>query len=124
MKRLAIISTALLVSGAADAQYKNGNTLLEECRTAQSYFSGQRKSLDTLIAPNCMAYVAGISDMLDDLAGDKRCVPDGVTVGQLVDVVVRYLEQKPEIRHTSAAALAMTAIRNTWCPTVTIKRFQ
>jgi Rap1a immunity proteins len=108
MKRLAIIATALLLSaGGAAAENQNGNELLTEC-TAQ----------DTTLQM-CIAYIRGARDMLDalQLAGSgQRCIPQLATLGQVKDVVVRYLRQHPEERHYWRATLIIAAVREAWCP--------
>ena len=69
----------------------------------------------------CSAYIAGVNDALDLVAGRKGCVPRGVTVGQVRDVVVQYLEQRHlELRHRNAAGMTILALRDTWCPATTI----
>lgn len=40
----------------------------------------------------------------------EACLPDSVTVKQLTDVFVAYLQENPEVRHYSAASSAWTAM--------------
>jgi Rap1a immunity proteins len=40
----------------------------------------------------CIAYIAGVNDAFNITAGGKSCVPTGVTMGQLRDVILRYLQ--------------------------------
>jgi hypothetical protein len=126
MKPLPIIVTALLfsVGGTAAETFKTGNELLDDCMSKQSVLSNRatatRQSVTS--AMECMAYIAGVNDALDLLAGKKGCVPTGVTLGQISDVVVQYLQQKHlEMRHGNAAGMTMLALRDTWCPAIIIK---
>lgn len=51
----------------------------------------------------------------DVLAPDKRlCFPSGVTTGQVIRVVIRYIDARPERQHEGFALLAMEAIRGAW----------
>jgi hypothetical protein len=49
-----------------------------------------------------LGYIAGVSDVLvgDDML--KTCVPENVTVGQMRDIVIKYLKDNPEKRHFTA----------------------
>jgi hypothetical protein len=42
------------------------------------------------------------------------CVPNGVTLGQMVKVVVNYLEKHPENLHLNAEDEILSAIRSAW----------
>ncbi len=45
------------------------------------------------------------------------CIPDGVTVGQATDVVVKAMREDPAKRHQDAGILMWSAIRKAWpCP--------
>jgi hypothetical protein len=60
----------------------------------------------------CLGYIDGVADALDKniINGYKACVPDGVTAGQLQDVVVQYLRLNPADRHFLAFGLVADAI--------------
>ena len=51
----------------------------------------------------------GISDALN--MDGSVCTPANVTVGQVVDVIVNYLQANPKYRHISASLLAGAALR-------------
>ena len=57
----------------------------------------------------CIGYVVGISDALN--MDGSVCTPANVTVGQVVDVIVNYLQANPKYRHISASLLAGAALR-------------
>jgi Rap1a immunity proteins len=53
-------------------------------------------------------YVAGVADSYEVLG--VVCVPSKVTLGQLQDVVLKYLDAHPEGRHNIAASLVLKAL--------------
>jgi hypothetical protein len=93
---------------AASGVFFTGNDLYEECQK--------------LIHNACTGYVMAVSDALQDAAdanGSPRtvCLSPGVEARQLVDVVVRYLREHPEIRHASAASMVTVALQGSFpCP--------
>jgi 2-methylcitrate dehydratase PrpD len=81
-----------------------GNKLLEECEATEPF----RQAF-------CLGYIMGVTDVdgMDGAAFPERrrtCVPEDVTNGQLLDILVKYLKNHPEERHYSAAVLAIKAI--------------
>src|SRR5436190_1415229 len=103
MKSLAtyLILAIALVGGDAWADFQTGNELLQAC-----------EGTDRLL---CRGSVMAIADVLDYQM--DACVPIRATVGQLVDVVVKYLREHPKDRHHAAAALIITALPEAFpCP--------
>lgn len=100
------ITTACSVNGAnAVAAYQNGNTLWEQC-SGESYASKGR----------CSGYIIGVVDALAGFDQDSAdCVPRSATVGQITDVVSKYLKEHPEDRHLSAASLVKYAVEQAFC---------
>jgi hypothetical protein len=109
----AILAVSLAATGTASAEFKTGNDLYSECTAPADW---QRRFLF------CHGYIEGIADA-EDLEGLREsgfmdpkakrnalCLPAGVQLGQLKDVVVQYLEGHPERRHRSAAALVELAL--------------
>ena len=91
-----------------------GNKFLADyCRDPNEFGSGL-----------CIGYVMGLSDGIavqQDLLLNKPrilwqniCRPEGVTSGQLRDVVVKYVEDHPEKRHEPVWLLAIVAMRSAW----------
>jgi hypothetical protein len=109
----AIVAVTLAATGTASATFKNGNDLYSECTAPTDW---QRRYLF------CYGYIEGIADAedIEDLRasgfmdpkakGNALCLPAGVQLGQLKDVVVQYLVGHPERRHRSAAALVELAL--------------
>jgi Rap1a immunity proteins len=78
--------------------FTSGNQLLAMCSAPQGSEPLSR----------CLAYVAGVSDSVAEL--DYVCGTPAITVGQSVDVVVKYLRAHPETRHLSGASQAAHAL--------------
>jgi len=57
----------------------------------------------------CDGIVSGISFMDAD-----TCTPKGVTLGQMIRVVVRYIDARPARQHESFNGLALEALRAAW----------
>ena len=75
--------------------------------TGQELFQRGRESAFGL------GYVAAVidSNLVTRSFGDRMiCVPKGVTLGQTIDVVFKYLDANPERRHLNAAYLAREAM--------------
>lgn len=61
-----------------------------------------------------LGYVTGVADAL---LGVTHCAPEGVTAGQVRDMVRNYLENTPAVRHFSADTLVSRVLKTTWpCP--------
>lgn len=68
----------------------------------------------------CVGFVAGVAQARGLVVGElngkgpdwmvRGCVPNGVTNGQLVQVVARFLDTHPESHHLPAASPAWLAI--------------
>jgi hypothetical protein len=92
----------------------SGNTLLTSCRATNR--------------TECIGYIAGLLDMysfMEDAEektfkkGGNRpfCIPDSVTIDQVADVVVQFLNAHPTHRHYAAASLLAGAFMEGFpCP--------
>lgn len=114
VRTLAIAGLIALVAdaGMAQAGFKDGNTLLAECREAESRPADQHFQRGF-----CLGYIEGIADYLElvrERSGLQPCVPDAATAGQLKDVVINALMTQPADRNIDAALLAMNAISKAW----------
>jgi Rap1a immunity proteins len=66
-----------------------------------------------------LGYIQGVVNSMEVLYPNQSlsCSPDGMTVGQMVDVVKRYLHNHPQTRHEPAVILIATAAREAFpCP--------
>jgi hypothetical protein len=117
----AALAFALLTGSASAAedeiikdtrQFYSGNALLEVCLS--------QHPLDRA----CWGYTTGIADAMgggeafgETLFGWSACIPTEVTVYQLADVTIRYLQEHPEKRHWGAGGLVARAFREAFpCP--------
>jgi len=100
---LAVAAGLLWPACAFSAGFVTSNDLYERCN-AQS---------GTVEHGFCLGYLAGIADQVN--SNDMTiCIPlpDGVTLGQVTDIVVKALrEHRSQQRHGSASALAEWALR-------------
>jgi Rap1a immunity proteins len=110
---LATVITSCFVSPAVAALI-SGNELYKYCQ----------KDATRAI---CLGYISGVADVTQLIATKAEedevsrslafCRPVGVTNGQLVDVVMTYLEETPEDRHLPALVVILAALRQPWpCP--------
>jgi len=85
----------------SDADYINGNQLLEKC-TSSSF---ERKLF-------CLGYIEAISDAMQHqtINGFKGCVSTEIAAGQLQDVVVDFLRQHAADRHLAAESMVARAV--------------
>lgn len=98
-------------SGSGWATFYDGNTLLKKCALDPG-------SVDLSNLSICLGYVAAISDALQGMISGRRntiggrsaCVPSNVTIGQSVDVTVKFLQVHPDLRHFSANSLVAAAL--------------
>jgi hypothetical protein len=58
----------------------------------------------------CAGLAAGMTDALQ--GESEVCVPTPVTVGQVVDVIMKYLRAHPDRRHLSAWSLTRAALQS------------
>lgn len=95
-----------LVSSVASAGGTTGNELL-------SWVNGA-----TYERLKAAYYMDGIVDGINmaGLAAGKPvvCIPQGVNLGQVTDVVIKEMKNSPENRHMEAQVLIMVTLRNTW----------
>ena len=58
---------------------------------------------------DALGFISGIADAETTLDKQRFCMPDQVSRGQAKDIVTNYLSAHPELRHYSAAYLAVTS---------------
>jgi len=95
-----IIAAALLAaSSASSAQYINGNKLHRDTTGGPQDISFS------------MGYITGVADAYD---GELFCLPPAVNVGQMTDVVRKFIIDNPKHRHLNAAAIVSVALSDVW----------
>lgn len=87
----------------AGGKFFTGSKLLEWCESDSPDEQGA-----------CFGYVAGLSDITDTYEGSGLidtlyCYPEGVTLTQLQKLVVKSLNERPEVLHQGASGLAAVA---------------
>jgi hypothetical protein len=95
MKKLTLTICLTLLSLAANANYINGNKLLDDLTGSNT---------DRAFA---LGFVAGVVDSYD---GELFCTPRAANLGQLRDVVTQFLVRNPKERHRNAAAIVAIAL--------------
>lgn len=84
----------------AHKSFSNGNELWLQCN------SGAQSDGYAL----CAAYIVGVADVFQAQNGNNICVPPDAIVGQVADVVTKYLREHPELRHCSSQSLIWVAL--------------
>jgi Rap1a immunity proteins len=99
-----IMVVSILAAGTAQARFYDGNDLHGYCTEGAGFYDGI-----------CLGYIAAAADALS--RNGLVCIPEGATLGQAREIVVRRLRDHPESRHHDAYALARTALLLAWrCP--------
>ena len=96
----------LLVLGSAVAQndthnsLKTGNDLLYECRNYTN------RGSSTFGDGVCLGYIAGVGDSVEFCGGDN------ITYGQIVRVVLKYMDDHPEQLNQDTITIVRRALLN------------
>jgi hypothetical protein len=89
------VLASLLLTTSVHAEFWDGNRLLDRMN------GGIAEQMQAL------GYVMGISDMGQ---GTLHCPPPNATAGQMEDIVKRYLNNNPAVRHLSADTIVNRAL--------------
>lgn len=98
MKRIALC-LLLGAATAAHAEFLDGNKLLARLKG------------DAMDYVNAIGYVTGVYDTMQGVA---HCPPNGITAGQVGDMVKQHLEATPELRHRSADIHVVYVLKRAW----------
>ena len=117
MKRIILAFLLLNLSMpiyAADS-YLDGDQLLSKCKEAIKGANGDANynSSDTNL---CFGYLQSAADThhaytKSGLVEPIFCRPEGISVGKLVVIVVKFLEAHPDVLHNAAGGLVSAALR-------------
>jgi hypothetical protein len=95
---------------AAEMTFDSGNKMLALCESTIPFEYGA-----------CVGFISGVALMVNgasqqggNFLGWRVCVRNGVTVGQLRDIVVQDLQAHPENRDLGATLLVMRALQATF----------
>jgi hypothetical protein len=101
---LVLLIAAVFCEKEAAGAIVTGNRLLDDCQKPNDEISG----------PFCGGYIAAIADVLSNknnsVNGARACLSGGVTIGQLRDIVVQWLQRHPQHRHNGAEGLVAAAL--------------
>jgi hypothetical protein len=127
MRLLTIICAALMAlattaAGAAEANRASANAIMPGCHSALN-----SKSFDNIYGQGlCMGLVTGIGRTMEAVAAGLRLQPDpvlnlicadvpvGVTNGQMLRVVIAYIDARPTRMHENFNDLALEALSDAW----------
>lgn len=105
-KTLAII--ALSMPMTCFSAFVTGNRLQEMANSNLRIDAGTATDKDYNSVYQLGGYVTGISDSFD---GEKFCLSDGVSTGQVMDIVGKFSIEHPEIRHLNAKSIVVAALK-------------
>lgn len=109
LRGIVVIAALMLSGGSACAQGPDiisANGVLPGCINALSDQPNSNLAWET---GYCQGIVSTLSYMEDQL-----CFPKGVTTGQQIRVIVRYINDRPERMHENFKALALEAMKAAW----------
>jgi len=110
MRRLIIAATAAVIflsqGSLGVAGFNSGSELLDMCAATQIDGAYHAKIAE------CRGYVTGVADAFNCESPSKgyRWQDPGVTMGQLVKVVVKWLNENPDKLHYGAGSLTAAAL--------------
>jgi Rap1a immunity proteins len=107
MRRALLIAVALSSLACAAWDVFDGNALLENCKNWSR--GGQADWENVLRTGTCVGYIWGVAGALE--GSPAFCLSNGVQQNQVVDVVKRWLDEHPEVRHYSASSLVAKALK-------------
>lgn len=96
MKKL-ILCSVLFIALPVNANYLSGNKLKEHCVSETFVNTGM-----------CLGYIAGVVDSYNNFV---FCIPSEVTMGQMRDIVKKYMHENPAKLHESAADIVASAMK-------------
>jgi hypothetical protein len=110
------VVVALLLAGEARGQgLRTGNDLLPSCK---EMVTSTISPLSTTAYTQglCSGIVRGVWFLADEIpqAVGRACIPSNATLGQLIRVVVAYMERNPALLNYDFTVLTLNALREAW----------
>ena len=109
LRGIAFMIVVLLLCEAAVAQDPDklfsANQIMSGCRAIIS----KNDAGTSFFQAHCLGIVEAISVVAPDL-----CIPPGVTTGQDIRVIVKYIDDRPARLHERFIPLALEALRAAW----------
>jgi hypothetical protein len=91
-----------VIPSKGQASFYSAQEIKDMCRKNEARFG------DGL----CMGFIMGVHDLAS--GSNEVCAPKGVTIGQVMDVVKKYLNDHPEKGHYSADSVIWIALQEVW----------
>jgi len=98
------ISLGLVNSVTGASAGRTANEMTPGCRDHLT-----RSQENPYLQGLCAGFITGLN-----YADNHGCVPNGVTQGQLMRVVVKYIDSRPERMHEDFGMLALEALRSSF----------
>jgi hypothetical protein len=109
------IALCIVVGTVGQCLAHTGKIIREACQIALQDDRSNPTLDDALKAGTCFGFVAAIFSLGSDLAEpDRFCTPNGVDEQQAMRVLVKYLNEHPELTHESAVRLSLQAFKEAW----------
>jgi Rap1a immunity proteins len=109
MTKFAVAILLLALTMPASAQdTTTANQMLPGCKGLLD--NSMTSGVSVYQQGRCGGYVAGLVYG----GGQEFCSPKGVSIGQAVAVVIKYIEARPERMHEPFADLALEALKAAW----------
>jgi len=116
---LFLISSSAFTNG--DEYKSDGNELLRDCKANIEVLDNPKKAGqdDFIKLTSCLNILHGLLDMHEiytQMFNSPKifCVPESVNLGQLAQVVVKYLNDNPQILHELDTLLIIKALKNAY----------
>lgn len=108
----AVALVGLLASGAAMAA--DGNDLIKWCQEVNSDNAATKSSFGSGYCMGTMSTVNTLVNYINSGLSVEMCPPPEITNEQMARIVVKYLQQNPEVLHLDATALTVSALRTAY----------
>ena len=110
MHKVIILAAGLLAiqlnPQAARAEAGDGNSLLQVCGPDSSMYALCLGQVSAYVRAFTFAQVAGMEEVY--------CMPRNATVGQAIDVLVKYLKENPSKRHAGGEVIFLASMSEAW----------
>jgi hypothetical protein len=103
-----ILTAAVLALTATTAGAQTGNEMYQGCRLLSRH-ELPKTITDALNAGFCAGLITAITD-----SHSLVCPPEGTTATQSAGVLMRFMDERPEIRHEDLYELTVLALRDAW----------
>ena len=108
---------ALTLVGMAiggDAMAVDGNDLLKWCQDVNSDNPATKYGFSSGYCIGTMSTVNTLVNYINSGLSVEMCPPPEITNGQMARIVVKYLQQNPEVLHLEATSLTVSALRTAY----------